>query len=395
LMRGERKSQTMAERCDENGAALLAAASPYSVPFLDLRRSLTRLGDRLRAACDCVVQSGKYILGPQTAAFEQEFARFLGVRFVVGCGSGTDAITLGLLAGGIGPGDEVITAANTAFPTVAAILKTGATPRLCDVLDDCLLMDTRSLESLITSRTRAVVPVHLYGNPAPMSDICRIARLRNLWVVEDCAQAHGALADGVMAGAAGHCGAFSFYPTKNLAAFGDGGAVATNSSEVAERLRSLRHYGQSAGYVFPDAGLCSRLDELQSAILRIKLTELETANRRRREILARYQRELRPVIRCVEMDRFGAAVAHLAVFRATRRDRFRGELARRGIETLVHYPRCVHLQPVLHQAGYRCGDFPVAEQAADEVVSLPCYPELTDEEQTTVIEAVGKVVPSI
>lgn len=366
----------------------MAKDQQNAVPFLDLSRGVRRRQHSLLAACDKVLAAGNFVLGAEGDAFEKEFASTLGFNHAIGCNSGTDAITLGLLAGGVGPGDEVVTVPNTAFPTIAAIVRAGATPRFCDVSDDCLLMDPAALESAIGPRTKAVVPVHLYGNPAPMGPICAIADRLGLWIVEDCAQAHGATIAGRPVGSWSHCGAFSFYPTKNLGALGDGGAVVTADAAVAEVLRRLRHYGQAAGYLHPKVGMNSRLDELQAALLRVKLAELPEVNCRRRTILERYRTELAATIRFVAADTFGSGVAHLAVVRHPDRDTLRRRLADRGIGTLIHYPVCGHLQPGLNRLGYRRGDFPIAERACAEVLSLPCYNELTDDEQEQVIAAV-------
>lgn len=367
---------------------------PMRVPFLDLERGVAKLRSELHGAFSSVARSGRFILGPQVEAFEREFAAHIGVRHVVGCGCGTDAITLGLLAGGIGPGDEVVTTPNTAFPTIAAIVRTGATPRFCDVLDHSLLMDPDSLVRSISRRTRAVVPVHLYGGPAPMKEICRIARRNDLWVVEDCAQAHGASITGCSVGGWGHCGAFSFYPTKNLGALGDGGSIVTNSKEIAERLRRLRQYGLEPGYKVSAIGLCSRLDELQAALLRVRITQLSDDNQRRRAIWRRYQRELGNMVRIVDQTAFGDSAVHLAVIRVTARDEFRSRLMRCGVETAVHYPRPAHLQMCLKGKHPSRRAFPISERACEDVVSLPCYPELTDREATHVIESVRRAALS-
>ena len=362
------------------------------VPFLELSRGLVPLQAELAQVYTQLLTAGHFVLGPRGEAFEQDFARWLGTGFVVGCGSGTDAITLGLAAGGIGPGDEVITAANTAFPTVTAILRAGAVPRFCDVDARSLLIDPQALEQTLTPQTRALVPVHLYGNPAPMPEIMHIADRHGLWVVEDCAQAHGACVDGKLAGTWAPCGAFSFYPTKNLGALGDGGAVATNDADVAHRLRELRNYGQRERFLHASAGMNSRLDEIQAAVLSLKLPYLSGWNERRRTLLARYRESLSKLVPFVDVPDQADGVAHLAVVRVPERTTIRRRLADVGIGTLVHYPVCAHLQKATAGLGYRRGDFPVAERAAEEILSLPCYPELTDAEQDRVIETFRSAV---
>jgi len=363
-------------------------ASIAPIPFLDLRRATLELADALRAAIAEVVAGGSYVLGPRLRAFETAFADACGARHAVGVASGTDALELGLRALEIGPGDEVVTQANTCVPTVAAIERTGATPVLCDVDPLSGAMDPASLEAALGPRTRAVIPVHLYGHPADMRAIGDVAARHGIAVVEDCAQAHGASFDGRPAGTMGAIGCFSFYPTKNLGALGDAGAAITNDPRLADRLRMLRQYGRRGPDEHVVPGVNSRLDELQAAVLGVKLEHLTAWNRRRRAIAIVYDEAVRdtPVTPLARDPRAGH-VFHLYVVRSRRRAALREKLADRGIATLVHYPRPVHRL----EAYRRLADGPTglvaAERLADEVVSIPCHPHLDDAEVAHVAEA--------
>lgn len=329
------------------------------------------------AAVARVVCSGRYILGPETEAFEKEFARYLGVRFAIGTGSGTEALHLALRACGIGPGDQVITVSHTAVATVAAIELCGATSVLVDVDRRSLTMDPACIESALTARTKAIVPVHLYGLPADLNPILEIAHNHGLRVIEDCAQAHGAMYRERRVGAWGDIAAFSFYPTKNLGAIGDGGLVATNDTDLAEQARLLRQYGWRKRYVSEAAGWNTRLDELQAAILRAKLPGLDTDNEKRRRLANLYNQMLTDttVTTPEEMpDR--QHVYHLYAIRCLRRDALVAFLNTRGVRTLVHYPVPIHLQPAYVGRVVVVGSLAESEQAAQEVLSLPMYPEL-------------------
>jgi len=352
------------------------------VPFSQPGRAIESIREELTAAIAGVLDSGRFILGEQVLGFEREFADSLGASQAIGVGSGTDAIEIALRALGIGPGDEVVTQANTCVPTVAAIERAGADPVLCDVLPDTATIDPGSLEAAIGPRTAAAIPVHLYGQCADMGRIGQIASGKGLALVEDCAQAHGARFEGRPAGTIGDLGCFSFYPTKNLGALGDAGAVVTSDERLAERVNRLRQYGRVGRDQHIEAGINSRLDELQAAILRVKLPRLEPNNQRRAEIAARYEvaladsETLRPVT-CLERSQH---VWHLFVIRTENREDLRRRLARAGIETLVHYPYAVHQQPAYKHLAK--GPVPLgnAELLAGEVVSLPLYPELTGRE---------------
>ncbi len=360
-----------------------------SISLVDLKAAYRRLQTEIDAATARVMSSGWYILGPEVAAFESEFAAYLGVEQAVGVASGTDAVLLALRALGIGPGDEVITVAHTAVATVAAIELAGATPRLVDIDAATYTLDPAQLAAAITSRTRAVVPVHLYGAPADMDAVLAVAHAHGLLIVEDCAQAHGARYRGRMVGALGDAAAFSFYPTKNLGALGDGGAVATNRPEVAERLRLLRQYGWRERYVSDVTGYNSRLDELQAAILRVRLRHLDAENTARRRLAARYDAALAGLPITLPTARADdRAVYHLYVIRTAARDALAVHLRARGIGTGVHYPVPVHRQPAYAHLGCDPGSLPATEAAAAEVLSLPMYPDLLPTAVDTIAAAI-------
>jgi dTDP-4-amino-4,6-dideoxygalactose transaminase len=359
------------------------------VPFVDLKAAYCRLQPEIDAAVGRVMAGGWYILGPEVEAFETEFAAYLGVEHTVGVASGTDAVLLALRACGVGPGDEVITVSHTAVATVAAIDLCGAAPRLVDIDPASFTMDPAALAAAITPRTRAVIPVHLYGHPADMDAIGVIAREHNLIVIEDCAQAHGARYRGRMVGTMGDAAAFSFYPTKNLGAIGDGGAIATNRPEVAERLRSLRQYGWRERYVSDVAGYNSRLDELQAAILRVRLRHLDEENAARRRLAVIYNAALAGSdVRTPEERPGDCEVYHLYVIRAGQRDALKVYLQDRSIMTAIHYPIPVHSQPAYHRLGYGPGSLPATEEAAQTILSLPMYPDLPEELAIAVAAAI-------
>jgi dTDP-4-amino-4,6-dideoxygalactose transaminase len=341
--------------------------------------------EEIDGAIHAALESGRYILGEQVAAFEAEFAAYIGAAYAVGCGSGTEALRLALGALGIGPGDEVITVGHTAVATVAAIELAGATPVLVDIDPVHATLDPARIEAACTARTKAILPVHLYGQPADLTAILAVAARHGLRVVEDCAQAHGACWDGRRVGAFGDAACFSFYPTKNLGAIGDGGMVVTNDPAVANEARLLREYGWAERYVSHRVGWNSRLDELQAAVLRVKLRHLDADNARRRAIADRYDRELDGLGFALPARRPGAThVFHLYVIRHPERDRLLEFCRRHGVSPGIHYPVPVHLQPAYRgrMAGADC--LSETERAAREVLSLPMYPELTDDEVSTV-----------
>jgi dTDP-4-amino-4,6-dideoxygalactose transaminase len=361
------------------------------VPFGDLRRQYDSIRGEIDAAVQAVFERGWFILGQEVERFEAELAAYLGVRHVVGVGSGTDAIHLALRAVGVEPGDEVITVANTCVPTVSGISAAWATPVLVDVDPISFNLDPAGLESAITPKTRAIVPVHLYGQAADLDPIVEIARAHGLWVVEDAAQAIGAGYKGRKMGTIGDAGCFSFYPSKNLGAFGDGGAVVTNSDEVAGRLRQLRNYGEVRRYHHATRGFNSRLDEIQAAILRVKLRHVDAWNERRRHLAALYEGEISnpQIAKPVEMG-YGVHNYHLYVIRCSRRDELQSYLAAQGVSTLIHYPIPIHLQQAYRDLGKQEGDFPVSEMSAREILTLPLFPELSDEEARYVADCINR-----
>jgi dTDP-4-amino-4,6-dideoxygalactose transaminase len=345
--------------------------------------------DAIDAAIAKVLEGGWYILGKEVAAFEEEFAGYTGCAHGIGVGSGTEAIHIALRACGIGEGDEVITVSHTAVATVAAIEAAGAVPVLVDIDPDYFTMDPARLEAAIGPRTKAVIPVHLYGQPADLKTILSIVRPRGIRVIEDCAQAHGAIYGGRRVGAWGDVGCFSFYPTKNLGAYGDGGMVTTNDPALASRCRLLREYGWSERYVSSIPGGNSRLDELQAAILRVKLPGLDAENGRRREIAERYGELLGETGLALPKRRpEGDHVFHLYVVRSPGRDALQAHLRECGVGALIHYPLPVHLQPA-YRGRIRQGDgLEETEKAARGVLSLPMHPELAEAEVRAVAAAV-------
>lgn len=352
---------------------------------MDLRRRVEAMRPELDAAVDGVLASGRYIGGPPVEEFEQAFAAYCGVPHCVGVASGTDALTLALLAVGVRAGDEVITAANTCAMTVVGIERAGAVPVLADVDAATWTLDPTSVEGALGPRTSAIVPVHLYGRCAEMEPLLALAREHGLKVVEDAAQAHGSTSDGRKAGSLGDAAAFSFYPTKNLGAFGDAGAVTTSDAEVAERVRRLRNYGQREHLRSDERGINSRLDPIQAAVLLRGLARLDAWNERRRATAAFYWGRLADGGLGLP-DANEGHVYHVFAVRSPDREGFRRRLADRGVETLVHYPRAAHEHPA-----YRDLARPGLEQSerhCAEVVSLPLYPELTDAEAEAVAAAI-------
>lgn len=344
------------------------------------------LREEIDAALHRVLDHGYYILGPEVSAFEREFADYIGVKHGIGVSSGTDALHLSLCALGVGVGDEVITTPHTAVATVAAIEQSGAMPVLVDIDPITYCLDPAWLERVITPRTKAIVPVHLYGHPANLAAILEFADSHKLYVLEDCAQAHGSAWRNQKLGSYGHIAAFSFYPTKNLGAIGDGGMIVTNDDHLVERVRQLREYGWKQRYVSDTPGFNSRLDELQAALLRVKLRHLDHDNERRRALAKIYSTQLaNKFIRPIEQEQCHH-VYHLYVIRHPQRDALRTYLQAQGVYTGIQYPVAVHLQPAYVNRLGSLGSFPNAEQAMGEVLSLPLYPQLSKESVMRVID---------
>jgi len=359
------------------------------IPFVDLRAQYLSIKSEIDAAIQGVLDSCQFTLGSEVAKFEEEFAAYCGVKHGIGVNTGTSALHLSLLAAGIGPGDEVITVPFTFVATVAAIHYTGATPVFVDVDPETLTMDPAGLEQAITPRTRAILPVHLHGQTADMDPILAIARRHGLLVIEDACQAHGAEYRGRRAGSLGDMACFSFYPGKNLGAYGEGGMVVTNDASFARTIRMLRDWGAEKRYHHVLKGYNYRLEGIQGAVLRVKLRHLEAWTEARRAAAARYDRLLAgsgvptPVARPHNRH-----VYHIYAIRTPRRPAWQEALAAQGIQTGIHYPIPVHLLPAYADLGYERGDFPNAERAADEVLSLPMFPELSEEQSETVARAV-------
>lgn len=358
------------------------------VPILNLKKQYSALKAELDEAVLRVLGSSRYILGPEVEALEKEMAALSGCSFGVGVASGTDALHLSLQALGVGPGDEVIAPAFTFIATSEAVAYTGARPVFADIEPDTFNLSPQDLKRRITKRTRAIIPVHLYGQSADMDPIMEIAQQYGLMVVEDCAQAVGAQYRGRGMGSFGNTGCFSFYPTKNLGGAGDGGMIVLNNADIYQKLRSLRQYGSKVRYYHQERGFNSRLDELQAAILRVKLSRLEAWNQKRREIAGYYTGKLAPAgVQCPPVKAGNVAVYHQYTVRVPQRDAVANIMNELGVSTMIYYPVPLHLQEVYKDLGYKAGDFPASEKAAQEVLSLPIYPELTPEEMDAVVEA--------
>jgi len=359
------------------------------VPFVDLKAQYRAIRSEIDAAIQDVVANTAFVLGPAVERFERNFAEFLGVRHVVGTSNGTTAIQLSLLAMDVGPGHEVIVPAHTFIATAEAVSHVGARPVLVDVLEDTGNIDPERLEAAVTRRTRAIIPVHLYGNPADLEAILAIADAKGIPVIEDACQAHGARYKGQRVGSFGTMSCFSFYPGKNLGAYGEGGAVATDDDDLAARIRRLRDHGQSQRYHHAEIGYNARLEGIQGAVLAVKLRHLDAWNRLRREHAEYYSSRLAQTgVRVPVVRSDSEPVVHLFVIRAEDRDGLKSHLDGRGIQTGLHYPIPLHLQSAYADLGYKEGDFAASEAWAREGLSLPMYPELTRDLLDEVIEGV-------
>lgn len=360
------------------------------VPFVDLKAQYQTIRDQIRAEVDYVFESTQFILGDAVEKFEHDFARYLGVKHVIGVGSGLDALRLALEAAGACSGDEVIIPANTFIATALAVSATGAKPVLVDCREDTYQIDPALIERAITPRTKVIMPVHLYGQSADVSAIVEIARNHRLEVIEDAAQAHGTRFSGQRCGTFGLAGCFSFYPGKNLGAYGDGGAIATNDDDFAKKVNRLRNYGQKQKYVHVEKGANSRLDTVQAAILNVKLQHLDEWNAARRAHAAMYSDSLAaPDFIVPRLDPRGEHIFHLYVVRTRNRDELQKHLNSRGIQTGIHYPIPIHLQEAYRDLGLGRGSFPVTERLAHEIISLPMFPELTHHQIELVLEALS------
>ena len=368
-------------------------SKPVQIPSFDLTRQNAELKDELLEALASVIERGQFILGENVSAFEKEVARLCGVKFGIGVGNGSDALYLALLALGIGPGDEVITTPFTFFATAGSIARTGARPVFVDIDAATWNLDPALIEAKITPRTRAILPVHLYGCPAEMGAIVALAEKYNLKIIEDAAQAIRAAYKGKKVGSFGDAACLSFFPTKNLGAFGDAGMVVTDNPDLADKVRLLRVHGARPKYYHQLLGVNSRLDELQAAVLKLKLEHLSRWNERRRSIASLYSQLLKGLaeeglLRLPSVPEGMEHIFHQYTIQAGERDKLQAWLKERGIGSTIYYPQPLHLQKVFASYGHKEGDFPVAERAAREVLSLPMFPELTDDEVKIVAEAI-------
>jgi dTDP-4-amino-4,6-dideoxygalactose transaminase len=358
------------------------------VPIIDLVRQHKKIEEELVEAFKRVLNSGQFILGNELEAFEKQAAEYLGVKYALGVGNGTDALTIALHAIDVGPGDEVITTPFTFFATAETIAMRGAKPVFVDVEDSTLNIDVSKIEEKITKKTKAILPVHIFGQGAKMEKILEIAKKYNLKVIEDTAQGFGAKRNGKYLGSFGDLGTFSFFPTKNLSCLGDGGLITTNDETLASKIKMLRVHGSSKKYYHEFLGYNSRLDAVQAAFLSVKLKYIDIWNETRRQIASIYNKELSYYVRVPHVDEGNEHIYHQYTIRTEKRDSLMEFLNKKNISTQVHYPIPLHLQPALSFLGYKEGDLPVAERAAKEVLSLPIFPEMTDSEVEYVIESV-------
>ena len=360
------------------------------VPFVDLASDYQTNKEEIEKAIHKVLASGWFILGPCVEEFENNFSRYINTKAAVGVASGTEAIQLALVSAGVKLGDGVIVPAN-AYPTAFAIAASGAKPQLVDIDGETFLMDASQIEKTITKETKFIMAVHLYGQPVEMTSLLRIARKHKLILIEDCAQAHGATYKNKHVGSFGLSGCFSFYPTKNLGAYGDGGMVVTNSRKIAHQLRKLRNYGEEKRYESVALGINSRLDELQAAILTVKLKLLDKDNFRRQKAAEYYRYLLKKTdIQLLPERKLCRQVYHLFVIRVKNRDGLKEYLSKKGIMTGIHYPSPIHYQESFSYLGHKIGDFPVAEKACPEILSLPIFPQITKKQQEEVASSINE-----
>lgn len=359
------------------------------IPIVDLKRQYYQIKDEIDNAIRRVLESGWFILGKELQEFEKEFADYNDSKYALGVGSGTEALHLSILALGIKPEDEIITVPNTAMPTISAISLAYAKPVFVDINQYSYNLDPKKLENKITKKTKAIIPVHLFGQSADMDQIREISKKHSIPIIEDCAQSHGALYKGKKTGNFGEFGCFSFYPSKNLGAYGDGGLITTNNRELYEKILMLRNYGQKDRYIHKEKGTNSRLDEIQAAILRVKLKHLDEWNLKRRKLAQIYDKELKEVITPKEMD-YAKHIYHLYVIRSEKRESLMNYLKEKGIGTQIHYPIPAHLQEAYKELRINKGTLPISEKYSQQILSLPMFPELNEEEVSAVINSINK-----
>lgn len=373
------------------------AQKQKKISIVDLASSYELIKDEVEKAVLEVLSSGHYVLGPNVFSFEEELSKYVNSKHSIACANGTDALLLSLMALGIKEGDEVITVSHSFFATSEAIALVGAKPVFVDINESDFNIEVGSIESRITKNTKAIIPVHLYGQPCDITEVVKIAKKHNLYVIEDCAQALGAKLDGRNVGTFGDIGTISFFPTKNLGAFGDAGAIVTNDDKIAEKIKKLRLHGSSKRYVHEYVGLNSRLDEIQAAILRIKLRYLDEWNKKRQKAAERYN-QLFENVKGVTTPKVKPNVHHIFhqyTIRLTNRDHVCEKLKEVGVESLIYYPIPIHLQKAFEYLGNQKGSLPVTEKICNEILSLPMHPELTSEVQEYIVEQIVKVSSSV
>ena len=364
------------------------------IAIVDLALSYQSIKDEIEKVVLGVLASGSYILGPNVSLFEEKFSKYMGVKHAVSCANGTDALLLSLMALGITAGDEVITVSHSFFATSEAIALIGAKPVFVDIQESDFSIDSNKIEKLITNKTKAIIPVHLYGQPCDILKVVELAKKHNLFVIEDCAQAVGAKLNGKNVGTFGDIGTISFFPTKNLGALGDAGAIITNNEELANKIKRLRFHGSSKRYVHEYIGLNSRLDEIQAAILRVKLKYLDEWNVKRQKAADYYNKLLKDVkgIITPTVKSNSQHVFHQYTIRLQKRDLVSEKLKESGIETIIYYPIPIHLQKAFDYLNYKSGSLPITEKICNEILSLPIYPEITTETQEYVVEQIKNIL---
>lgn len=361
-----------------------------NISFLDLKKQFKQIKLEINSAIKTVLNHQFFILGPELENFELLFSKYLGAKYVVGVNSGTDGLILALQSVGVSKGDEVITPPNSFIATTLAITQLGAKPVFVDIDPDTYQIDANKIEEAITSKTKAILPVHLYGAPCQIEIIKKIADKHHLYLIEDACQAHGATIKNKQVGTFGDIGVFSFYPGKNLGAYGDGGAICTNSKEIYKRIKKLRNYGQKEKYYHSEIGINTRLDEIQAAILSIKLKYLDQWNLLRNKV-ARYYIKSLSKVKTQKIYDHSKSCYHIFTIEVSNRDYIKKKLAEKGIQTLIHYPLPIHLQECYKYLGYKKGDFPYTESSADKILSIPIYPELSKKEILHIITNINKL----
>ncbi|MFQ5821522.1 MAG: DegT/DnrJ/EryC1/StrS family aminotransferase [Candidatus Heimdallarchaeota archaeon] len=361
------------------------------IPFVDLKKEYAEIRQEIHNAIQRVLEKQWFILGEELEKFEQEFPNHIGAKYGIGVNSGSDALYLAVNSLGVGKGDEVITVSHTFISTVDAIVRNGAKPIFLDVDPETYTIDVTQIEKKITERTRAIIPVHLYGHPSDMDPIMEIAEEHNLFVIEDACQAHGAEYKSKKVGSIGHIGCFSFYPAKNLGAYGDAGMIVTNNEEMAGRLRMMRNYGQLKKYYHEFLGVNSRLDEIQAAILRVKLKHLDEWNEKRRKVARLYNEFLENSVVTPTQREYAKHVYHVYAIRHKNRDKLEEHLEKNGIQTLIHYPIPVHKQKAYLDLGFQL-NLPVTEKICHEILSLPMHPWMNSDEVSTISKVIKNAV---